>query len=267
MLATLVMLLVFGISSLLGEGTSDIWSLGLGSVNGQSILNFNDQSLNSTSNQDAPNSTTSSSILLQMVLLANLPQLIMSVLYFVYNGMFTCMLSSVEWSHFAPHRKPFRVTSPTQSQRSTYWLSLPWTYGLPLTLMSSLMHWLVSQSIFLVKIDFYDPRGTKGNNVLTCGYSAYAMVILLISGSAMILVLILNGFRKLDGGIPLVGSCSLAISAACHRPPWDTNAAYEPVQWGAVSHETSEGPGHCCLTSFAVEPPIPGQHYAGYSPK
>ena len=202
-----------------------------------------------------------------MVLLANLPQLILSSFYFMYNSMYTCMLSAVEWSRFAKQRKSLRVTSPTQSQRFTYWLNLPWTYSLPLTIMSSLMHWLVSQSIFLVKIDFYDPRGTisVGDGVLTCGFSAYAMAIVAIGLVVMVLALLFCSFRKMDSGIPLVGSCSLAISAACHRPPWDTNAAYEPVQWGAVSHETSERPGHCCLTSFAVEPPIPGQRYAGYS--
>ena len=198
-----------------------------------------------------------------MVLLANSPQLVLSSLYFMYNSLYTCMLSATEWSRSARHRKALRVTSPTHAQRSTYWLALPWRYSLPLSMTSSLMHWLISQSIFLARVGVYDPRNEPIQTISTCGYSAYAIVIVIIVGSTMVLALLVNGFRKLDSGMPLVGSCSLAISAACHRPLEDKDAALKPVQWGAVSHETIEGPGHCCFTSFDVEPPILGQRYAG----
>ena len=208
-----------------------------------------------------------------MVLLANLPQIILSALYFLYNTLFTCILTSFEWSKFAQQKKALRVTSPVHLQRSTYWLQLPYTYGLPLTMASSLMHWLVSQSIFLARIDRYDPRGqldtyktirlaNLDGSISTCGYSSSAVVTVVILGTCIVIAPILLGFRKLDPGIPLVGSCSLAISAACHRPAEDTDAAYNPIQWGAVKHETSRGPGHCCLTTFDVEPPISGQRYA-----
>ena len=199
-----------------------------------------------------------------MILLANLPQLVLSSLYFMYNSLYTCMLSATEWSRFARDRKALRVTSPTHTQRSTYWLALPWRYSLPLSMASSLMHWLVSQSIFLARVDVYDPRNEHGSeSISTCGYSAYAIVIVIIVGTTMVLALLITGYRKLDPGIPLVGSCSLAISAACHRPVDDEHAALMPVQWGAVSHETMEAPGHCCFTSFDVEPPVVGHRYAG----
>ena len=174
------------------------------------------------------------------------------------------MLAADEWSRFARHRKALRVTYPTGEQRSTYWLQLPWTYAIPLGVASSVLHWLVSQSIFVVNVNSYDPynqldeySGISGN-----GYSAYALMVVVIVGSVMLLALILNGFRKLDSGMPLVGSCSLAISAACHRPPNDQDASRLLLKWGAVSHETERGPGHCCFTSFDVEEPIVGQRYA-----
>ena len=197
-----------------------------------------------------------------MTLLANSPQVLLSILYFLYNGLYSCMLAAAEWSTFARQKKALRVTSPRQAQRSTYWLQIPYRYGLPLTIAFSLMHWLVSQCIFLANIDMYDVLGQSGGSIPTCGYSASALVVVIPLGTAMLLALVFLGFRKLDPGIPLVGSCSLAISAACHRPPGDEDAAYHPIQWGAIEHETSQGPGHCCLTTYDVEPPIPGQRYA-----
>ena len=236
---------------------SDFWSLGFGTVNSQSIL-FNGVSEDAVSTEVA-----GAERLLPMVLLANLPQMVLSFLYFLHNSIYTCMLAASEWGRFSLHRKGLRVSSPKDSQRSTYWLQLPWTYSLPLSVASAILHWLVSQSLFLVRIDSYDPRHQldPGASLTSCGYSAYALVITIIIAAVALLALIFNGFRRLDSQMPLVGSCSLAISAACHRPPVDNEASLLPVQWGARSHETKKGPGHCCFTSFGVESPIEGQRY------
>ena len=43
--------------------------------------------------------------------------------------------------------------------------------------------------------------------------------------------------------MPVVCSCSLAISAACH-PELDESVAVKPLLWGAVAHEENEKPGH-----------------------
>ena len=222
-----------------------IWSVGFGAVNTNAILD-------------------PSRSLLAMILLANTPQLLLSILYILYNGMYTCMLAASEWSRFALQRKGLRVSSPHGSQRSTYWLQLPWLYSLPLSITAAILHWLTSQSIFLVKIDAYDPRQQPDvyNSLLGCGYSAYALAITIIVGSVMLLTLVANGLRRLDSTMPLAGSCSLAISAACHRPSEDSDAGLFPIQWGAVSHGTEEeGPGHCCFTSLDIETPIEGQQY------
>ena len=209
----------------------------------------------------APTSNT----LIPMVLLANTPQLLLSILYFLYNSVYTRMLATSEWSRFALQRKGLRVSSPQGSQRFTYWLQLPWAYSLPLSIAAAVLHWLVSQSFFLVKIDAYDPHQTldPSRSFSSCGYSAYALAITIIVGSVLVLLLIANGFRQLDPTMMrLAGSCSLAISAACHRPPEDREASILPVQWGAVSHDSVERPGHCCLTSFDVERPIEGHRYS-----
>ena len=246
------------------EGVN-IFSIGFGTVNTNAILDTPGSAIvGASGGEDSLIQDAKSNSLLSMVLLANTPQLLLSVLYFLYNGMYTCMLTASEWSRFALQRKGLRVSSPYGSQRSTYWLQLPWLYSLPLAIAAAVLHWLVSQSIFLVKLDVYDPHHKldPANSFSSCGYSAYALVITIIVGGTMVLALIANGFRRLDPTMPFAGSCSLAISAACHRPPEDSEASLFPMKWGALPHDAEEeGPGHCCFTSLGVELPIEGQRY------
>ena len=86
------------------------------------------------------------------VLVANVPQLILSFLYLNLNGLLTSIFSAMEWSDFVLERKTLRVSNPKGAQRSTYFLQLPYKMGVPLIVVSGLLHWLVSQSIFLVVV-------------------------------------------------------------------------------------------------------------------
>jgi hypothetical protein len=91
-------------------------------------------------------------------------------------------------------------------------------------------------------------------------YSPLAILIAVLFGSAMVLGMIANGARKLNGGI-LVGNNSLAIAAACQRPEKDHDAYLKPVMWGVLKREGKEEAGHCTFTSEDVEPPKVGELY------
>lgn len=203
---------------------------------------------------------TKSGVLLT-VIIANSPQVLLSFLFLTYNSLFTCMLLADELNDYARKRKPVRVTSPTGNQRSTYRLQLPYRYGIPLLVISGTLHWLVSQSLFLARVVSYDDDGQEVTlrSYSTVGYSCIAILTVIVFGTIVVLLGILTGFRRYKPGIPLVGSCSAAISAACHRPKEDHNAADKPVMWGVVSSEN--GIGHCCFTSFEVTPPVEGKLY------
>ena len=245
MLGSTTGLLVAGIRKLGAD--VDIWSLGFGSLNlGAFTTNY-------------PNTKP----IVSLALIINSPQLVLTFLYFLYNSLYTSMFVAFEWSRFALQRKGLRVSSPTGHQRSTYWLQLPWIYSLPLAIAAAILHWLVSQSVFLVWIDQFDAHHNliPGKSISRCGYSPYALVITIIVAGIMLIAFTVVGLRRLDTTMPFAGSSSLAISAACHRPLADHDASLLPVKWGAVRHETEDGPGHCCLTSFDVEPPIEGQWY------
>lgn len=61
------------------------------------------------------------------VLLANLPQAIVSFLYLAYNGLFTCMCLAHEYSKYGlpDRKKALRVTSPRGQQRESFGCLFP----------------------------------------------------------------------------------------------------------------------------------------------
>ena len=257
LIATSVALSI-GLEQMTNQSISHLWSLGFGNVNDETLISFNNNSVD----------FSGSAGVIATVLMANSPQILLSFLYFSLNGIFTCMLLAEEWSAYATKRKFLRVTSPIGGQRSTYRLQLPYRYGIPLLIGSSVLHWLVSQSIFLARVNLIDSTGAEvADGISTCGYSPMAMIFVIILGSIVVLLGICFGFRKSKGGMPLAGSCSAAISAACHPPEADVNASRKRVMWGVVAEDSfqyeGESVGHCSFTSTDVEAPVVGKWYCG----
>jgi hypothetical protein len=202
-------------------------------------------------------------------LLANIPQVVLSYIYVFFNGMLTSMLIGEEWSNYFLIRKPLRVSSPVGSQRSTYWLQVPYRYSIPLMIVSGLLHWLSSESLFLVLINHFNDESPRnvGFTTSTLGFSPVAIIFATLVGVFYLVFGISLALRKYPKGMPLAGSCSALISASCHPPKEDVDVALLPVQWGAVKgNEESSGKekdmiGHCTFTSLAVETPIEGSLY------
>jgi hypothetical protein len=209
--------------------------------------------------------------LFQMLLFSNMPQPILSILYIFYNGIFTSMLQAAEWNDYSVERKGLRISAATKgAQRDTYFLSLPYRYSVPLLIISALLHWLVSQSVFLVSITidalWQDGNYITGSTVssnFTCGYSPIAIILVIVLALLMATFAVLVGFKRFKSGMPMAGSCSAAISAAC-RPIAGlekTVATDEPLQWGVMG-KTAEGLAHCGFSSHEVEAPEDGVLYA-----
>ena len=183
--------------------------------------------------------------LLSNVVLANTPQLFITFTYVFYNDMLTRMLMSHEYSQFARVRKTLRVSQPRGEQRSTYWLQLPYRYSIPLMLSMIVLHWLVSRSIFLVRITIYDDNGSPVpyRDINACGFSPLAILLAFCLSTLMIAVLVgLGRFRHTCAGIPAASSCSAAISAAVH--PLDSepdDAALLPLQYGVLPGTARHG--------------------------
>jgi hypothetical protein len=184
----------------------------------------------------------------------------------MYNRLYSCMCLSKEWNDLGHYRRSLRVTSPRGSQRSTYFLSLPYHYVVPFLTISITTHWVLSQSLFLVAIDVFDEDGNLDNaqSILTCGFSCIALIFLIGIGWLIFIAGVGLGLRKYKGGMPLAGSCSAALSAACHPPLDEAEVALVPVKWGVVG--IYRGIGHCALSGRYVSPPIPQRPYCGEMP-
>ena len=178
---------------------------------------------------------------IQLALIANVPQLILSLCYMAYNGLYTRMLAEFEWASFSTQYKPLRVSSQRGLQRSTYRLQLPYRYSIPLIIVSVLLHWLYSNCIYLGIYDCtYSPppfplysftdilppdydwswlpsRPDEGRHVReTLQYSVLTILISLVISIIFAAVPIVLAWVKLPGNMVLAGGNSVVISAACH---------------------------------------------------
>lgn len=129
----------------------------------------------------------------------------------------------------------------------------------------SSLHWLLSQSLFILWIEVRDGRGDflKNGIVCTCGYSASKILAFTPALSLAIIpigIVILKSHQEL---IPYGAISSLILSAACHPPPVDIHAHLKLIEWGVVKFRCS---GvlirHCSLNTEDVSVPGVDQIYA-----
>ncbi|KAI4107154.1 MAG: hypothetical protein LQ345_007158, partial [Seirophora villosa] len=191
-----------------------LMSMGFGAVHPKSLVGFITPSASAKS-------------LYLSVGFSNLWQFVISLLYLAYNAVLTAMLVANEWDEFGKTRKTLRLTSPQGHQRSSYFISVPLKYGLPVLVAFGALHYTISQSVFLVYLIRFLSNGVEdvGYRSAASGYSCLAIITSLGLGFVLLLLLILAGFLgKYQNGTPLASTCSAAISAACHRPSRDTQA-------------------------------------------
>lgn len=228
---------------------------------------------------DLPSAMTQ---MLATVVIINSPQLIQSIVYFILNGLWTSMFLETEWDEFgvgelAGPAKTLRVSQPRGEQRQTYFLQLPCRVATPMAIANVLMHWLVSQSLYLVVVSewSYDHyvANTKlhsnsdwGPAYVTSGHSSIALLGCFLLGVVLFTTTLVFSQRTLASSIPAAGGCSAAISAACHPPvgeDYPQGIELRPLRWGVMRPATIEGDiGHCGFSSEHVEMPVAGMKYA-----
>jgi hypothetical protein len=115
----------------------DLWKLGFGQVRPDVLIgpwaldSIRSYSLAITAN----------------ILIANLPQTVLSFLYVLVNGLLTSLFLAQEWSGYAQERKALRVSSRRGQQWRTYFSIPSVSHSIPLLIMCGFLHWLCSQSI------------------------------------------------------------------------------------------------------------------------
>lgn len=229
-----IFLLIHGILSSAGSpSASSLFALSFGSISPETVIYWHLPAYGSAG-------------FVANTLVANLPQVILSFAYLIYNSLFTSMLATYEWSQMAWQRKGLRVShNPQGAQRSTYFLQLPYRYAIPLLIGSGTMHWLVSQSLFLVTVMRFDesgePLGGSASSATrySCGWSPVAVLCTVIGTVVMMAAgLLIGRCFHLRPGMPLNGTCTAVVAAACHADLTEMSdgiMATEKLKWGVVT--------------------------------
>ncbi|KAM7218253.1 hypothetical protein V8F06_006316, partial [Rhypophila decipiens] len=223
---------------------------------------------------------------LQLVAVANTPQFITSLTYLYYNIVLTTMAVEREWHRpgmpgTTQSRAPtLRVSQPRGQQRSSYFLSLPYRYGIPLLILTTVEKWLASISLFYPALDVYDINGVKvkgddddSPSIITLGYSLSAVYLLIIITSVSWVGIVTLGILRTvpAGGKPLLGACSGVIVTACQLSAAGNvkQAAREDIAagslcWGAIKQVYNVGNIEQWLgftSERDVELPVDGEVY------
>jgi hypothetical protein len=204
----------------------------------------------------------------RMAILANLPQVILAGIYLVYLGIMSSMFIAADWSAFAFKKQRLMVSSAVGEQRGTWLLGAPLGYGLGLLGLHTLIHWFVTQSIFVVQIVMYNKDGTPDFDYPTisnCGYSPIAIICSLVAALLLVISVIDTMLRRFPAGAPPVASTSsAATSAACHPIARSDSLVFQKLMW-AVDGGFGNGVEHCSLASAEysqLQVPSPGILYA-----
>lgn len=125
-----------------------------------------------------------------------------------------------EYNQLRIGAKTLRVSQPVGTQRETYFLQLPLRWAIPLDATGGILHWLLSQTIFLVRKDRRYPDGqwNKPGSIAACGVSGSAGFVFTVVLIIFHVVVIFIGTREFVERVSYAGSYTWAISAACHPP-------------------------------------------------
>ena len=133
---------------------------------------------------------------------------------------------------------------------------------------STLLHWLISESLFPIPITAYnfDRTQTPGNLMSITSYSPYAIIFAVSMGGAMLIAILLLGIlRRYPASTPLAVCCSASIAAACqpHGEGWPSigGASVGCNRSGPADHGHDEV-GHATFSSKEVFPLIASRTYA-----
>jgi hypothetical protein len=106
----------------------------------------------------------------------------------------------------------------------------------------ALVHWLISRGIYLVNVRVYDINGVEIPSRARYGraMSPLPLLLALLLGTAMWITLFILMGKRLGRGMPIIGTCSAAISAACHPPTEKGVDATRALMYGVVSKERTD---------------------------
>jgi hypothetical protein len=177
------------------------------------------------------------------IALANAPQVLFSISYLFWNNLVNRIWGEHEWRSFENRRKLPRVSygATAPGTRDTRWLQLP--YGLVMLLIgtSTLMHWVVSQTLFVVEVENQSGLPMINNApappslTYVVSYSPTAIFVSTCLSSLLIFCVTVYYFFPFRSHMPVMAGSARVVFASCTALPKDLPV--DGVMWGDVSDE------------------------------
>jgi len=209
-----------------------------------------------------------------LVLVANSPQLWLSFGYLLWNNQITRIWMEQEWrSYYGRLHKP-RVSYKTADRglRATRWLQLPYWATALLMVINTMLHWLVSQTMFVVEIfgdqNITDSDGNLNYSDFYINYSPLAIMSIGIGSSILVLSITIYYFIPRKSLMPLMGGSAKLVFESCNGLSWPLPKS--GVAWGDISTTTQYRAGFgemvSPLTDGVIYPSAingEGRHFTG----
>lgn len=171
--------------------------------------------------------------LLLLLLLANCPQLWVSICYLLWNNQLTRIWMEHEWRSYYLQRQRPRISHNAEdivNVRNTRFLQLPYSATAFLMTTSTVLHWLVSQAFFVTRgIDpFQGPTAI-------INWSPIALLILALITLILLVATTIHYFTPFNTVMPFMGGSAHVVMEACYQLRTFPSAG---IEWGDISTET-----------------------------
>ena len=192
------------------------------------------------------------------VIIANCPQLWLSIGYLLWNNQITRIYMEGEWRSFYRRcRKPRISYGKSQGEvgvRETRWLQLPYWLSSLLMIISTVLHWLVSQTLFVVEILGTNQHPTPNYYL---NFSPLAIFITGATSTVLVLAITVYYFIPIRTWMPLMAGSGRVVFESCVR--LEPTLPISGVMWGDISTRTIRlaGFGEVALDL------LPGARYPG----
>jgi hypothetical protein len=168
-----------------------------------------------------------------LVIIANCPQLWLSLGYLLWNNQITRIWMEREWRSYYRHVHKPRVSYDKPKDevgtRETRWLQLPyWLTGLLMSL-NTIMHWIVSQTLFVVEI--LGNSETRPNFYLN--FSPLAIFCIGVVATILVLGMTIYYFVPIRTWMPLMAGSGRVVFESCVR--LEATLPAKGVMWGDIS--------------------------------
>jgi hypothetical protein len=141
--------------------------------------------------------------------------LVISITYLFYNHLWSRMLAASELNDFVETPASLRVTLPVTGAKSTYYLAIKPHYSALLLIALTFLHFLMTRAFSVVAVSTYDVLGYYSHQRITYAVSTSSAMLALVLGFIILCVLAFALDKRLHVGMPVIATCSMAISAAC----------------------------------------------------